>query len=454
MWPALRVLRALLFDGRPPAGTVDAVHKPLTRVVLSFLGAFLLAGPVVAAAGHASAAEPGPAGVTAEPLNALQNGTVQDLRGMPPIAAWPLPDSSLWVPPRQGSIVFGAPVDASTFALTLNVPNVAPVQLSRLTKGESRSVVFAFPVLEGPAELALSYSGLDQDGRPLAGSIAFSLEKPFVTSGGGNHRHASDTVHEDQPELVLLRAMLVWSAALAMLSAWRTRRGRRAFSELILPRVAGLLLAVAALWQAGLLLAGQLEQYPDTPFLAVMASAGLWLFLPLAGAGLLQVVAGRRDDAMAVVSLVALLSVVASTSHSSGVWGALQSVVYAVLLFTAAALGAALVELGSRLWSSTAGSTAYSVALRVLVLSVSVTVLSLAMVFLHAHGLSLNGDFAQDVMRRLITSLVLLASAGVSVLVSLRAGSVIARVAAPPLVIAAGVAMTYLLWLPPPTSGL
>jgi len=446
--------RPVLVDAAYAASTVTWVNTSALRISLSFAGALIAAVPVIAgiAASPSYAAEPTPT-FSEAPINAVQDGSSRNLSGPAPVSAWPLPDSSLWVPPRQGLLAFAKPVDASTFILTLETADGAASQLTRLTKGTSRDVVFGFPILTGPADLTLNYVGVDSVGNRVSGSIEFDLEIPFATSGGGNHRHASDAVHTDEPDLVVLRALFVWAAALAMLSAWRSRRGRRSFSELLLPRVAGLLLAVGSLWQAARLLSGQIDAYPDSPLMAVVSSAGLWLFLPLAAAGLLQVIAGRRDTAVAVVSTVALFSVVASTGHASGSWGALQAVGYSLLLLSAAALGAALVELGSRLWTSAAGR-ATPLAVKVLFLSALALSLSFAMVVLHAHGLTLNGDFLKDVLSRATAGAVLLAATAGTLVVSFRPVGVTTRIAAIPLLVAAGVAMTYLLWLPPPTSGL
>jgi methionine-rich copper-binding protein CopC len=377
------------------------------------------------------------------------------------VSSWPSDGFTLWLPPRQARLVFSAPVAAPALEVTLRpldgqAQSDAPV---RLTRGTSEVILFKVPDLL-PGRYQLEYKAATQSGTTTAGSVMFTLGPSFTAPGGGNHRHASDHVHVDTAFDLLGRSLLAAAAALALLAAWRTHARRRSIADLVIPRLAGLALAAGAVLGAVSAVLLALELGPDTPFAAVMASPAPWLLLPAGVLGVLQMVAGRAGKAAAATAVVVVVVATAPTMHGDGPWALSAALAYSLVLVSCAVLAAASLQVTG--WLASGRMPRAPRAVPVLIASAAMlAATSLALLPLHAHGLVLYGDFADDLAARLAVAGVLLAASGMlAVLAVLRRhrdgffATGVARLAAPLLLLVILASSAALLWLPPPASGL
>jgi methionine-rich copper-binding protein CopC len=358
--------------------------------------------------------------------------------------SWPNQGASLWVPAREGRLVFSAPVRSSTVTASIQTSEGQPVEeLTRITRGESvEMVLFRFPDL-AEGRYLFSWSALDVRDEGLAGSVRFSVPERFTAPGGGNHRHQAAHLYRDSLGELTLRTMLVVSAALSILVA-PVARPRRLWLAVV-SRVAALLTVVASLIWVVADLVHQVVENPSQPVLAVFASPRPWMLLPLAAASVLQLIVGRHGRPAAWFAGGTVIAA-AAVSHPGG-----EAVPWSQVPFMVALLGSvafAFALLGQSLLIDRPSARVA----RAVVFAAVAGVSSIALLLVRTRSLEMRGLFIGDAQLRLTAAAAALLLLPAAVAGFGRAG--LTRVGGMLLAGAAAVALVFLLRIPPPAVGL
>ena len=142
------------------------------------------------------------------------------------VSSWPADSIELWVPSKEGKLVFSGPVNPSTAEYSLVNRNNAQAgifETERVAYGvSSDTVLFKLPELvSGVYEL--NWSIQTTTGENLKGVINFSVAEKFIAPGGANHRmDGTSIVPESRTDFLLKIGIL---AAMSLLAAiYRYRR--------------------------------------------------------------------------------------------------------------------------------------------------------------------------------------------------------------------------------------
>lgn len=358
--------------------------------------------------------------------------------------SWPDQGTSLWVPAREGRLVFSAPVRSSSVTAALETATGTPVEeLTRTTRGESVEVVlFRFPEIPEGRYL-LKWAAVSVDDEALAGTVSFSVPERFTAPGGGNHRHSAAHVYKDSLGQLTLRLMLVVSAALSIMVAAASQPRR--LWQAVVSRVAAMLAAAAALIWVMADVIQQVVDNDDSPVLAVLASPRPWVLLPLAAAGVLQLIVGRSGRHAGWLAGITVVAAAASSHPGGGAVHWLQIPAMSALVLASAFAF-------SLLGQAAAPRPPGRLVSRAFTLAAAVSSASLLLLLTHTRSLEMRGLFFDDARTRVAASVAVLLCLPFSAHLLTKGG--VLKAAGVVVALVAAVALAALLRIPPPVVGL
>jgi hypothetical protein len=144
-------------------------------------------------------------------------------------------------PLRESRVSFKEPVDSRTFQgriLNAETGEVAtgvdgsPALFTRatITASEALDVVGTYPAL-GPGKYMLDFSVKTVAGKAVKGSVTFTQLEPFISPGGGNHRHGDVRLPFEEQFTTLARGLIIMTFGLLF---------RRKAKGLLIPAALGL----------------------------------------------------------------------------------------------------------------------------------------------------------------------------------------------------------------------
>lgn len=372
-------------------------------------------------------------------------------------SSWPKEGSALWVPPREGRLVFSGPVTTATLELDLLDDAGRAVRgkdLERLTsEQQAEKLIFRIPFLS-TGSYTISWSVTTATGDPLSGEIRFTVDPPLTAGGGQNHRHGENAhLYQDSAGEFTLRILGLLPLVL-LAAAWlrSRRRGGPARSDRLVVRVGAALLVLVGVVQAIADVVAYVDEFHEDPLSAALAAPAvgvLPLYVLVAGYLLLR----APLDRLLLGCMITVLALHAGLGHLTGGWSAL-------LFYSAYAMTmAGFVLLAAHTLTMLADAlrarrpTASQRHRSLLLLAFATGLSSFGMLVVHANGFEFNIDFAADFRLRLLLAAILLVSSAVFGWCASRR-AVLWRIGAFPLaLIVVGVAAA-LLWMPPPAAGL
>lgn len=156
------------------------------------------------------------------PVNAAQDVTPD----ISLVSSWPAEGIEIWIPSKEGKLVFSGPVNPSTAEYELiNVKSTALgiFEIERVAYGVSAdTVLFKLPELV-PGVYELNWSIQTTMKETLKGTIKFSVEEELIAPGGANHRMDGTSIVPESRTNFLLKIGIL--AIVSLLGAvYRYRR--------------------------------------------------------------------------------------------------------------------------------------------------------------------------------------------------------------------------------------
>lgn len=260
------------------------------------------------------------------------------------VESWPSEGIELWVPSREGRLVFSGPVNPSTakYELRTSGPDSTVVAgAERVAYGVSRdTVLFKIPELSAGA-FELTWSVETADGRPLTGVVQFSVAPTLVAPGGANHRMEGTSVKPESLVNFLLRIGVL--AVLSVMGAFflydrASSNTKSGYANPVLHLSAGI--AVSLLGVLGLFttLYDSLERDKHTDslehYVRAFTTPLLFVYLAVVFIGAYHAVRAPSGNPMRTAVLTSVLFALA-TPASYSFTGYARSGIYAALLVSA-----------------------------------------------------------------------------------------------------------------------
>lgn len=141
------------------------------------------------------------------------------------IASWPAEGTQIWVPSKEGKLIFSGPVNPSTAEyelVTIKSAASGLFKIERVAYGvSSDTVLFKLPELV-PGVYELNWSIQTTTGETLEGTINFSVKEELIAPGGANHRmDGTSIVPESRTNFLLKIGILAIISLLGAIYSYR-----------------------------------------------------------------------------------------------------------------------------------------------------------------------------------------------------------------------------------------
>lgn len=264
-------------------------------------------------------------------LPSLAKASQDDTLVVSLVSSWPAEDIEIWIPSKEGKLVFSGPVNPSTAAYGLinrESTQAGIFEIERVAYGVSPdTVLFKIPELV-PGVYELNWSVQTTAGETLKGTINFSMAEELIAPGGANHRmDGTSIVPESRTDFLLKIGILAIVSLLAAVYRYRRLSSRKKIksdtTNTFLYGVSGGLVSLLGLlgFLATLYASLERQEHSDSleHYILAFTAPLLWVYVLAFITGVYYVLHKSPANPIYGVALLSLFFATASSSDFSSI---------------------------------------------------------------------------------------------------------------------------------------